>query len=70
MVQIIVQLNSDLKEEKELKEPLQLLRFKLMQTFYNVAMSKFSVMNFFYFIEYPKKKGSDITFSHVGTLPT
>lgn len=69
MVQIIVQLNSDLKGEKELKETLQLLIFKLMQTFYNTAISKISAMHFFYFTGYLKKQGSDITYPHVGTLP-
>lgn len=69
VVQIIVQLNSDLKGEKELKETLQLLIFKLMQTFYNTAISKISAMHFFYFTGYLKKQGSDITYPHVGTLP-
>lgn len=55
VVQITVQLNSDLKGEKELKETLQLLRFKLMQTFYNIAISKFSAMHFFYFTGYLEK---------------
>lgn len=68
MVQIIVQLNSDLKGEKELKETLQLLRFKLMQTFYNIAISKFSAMHFFYFTGYLKKQRSgDVTPMYVRT---
>lgn len=66
----MVQLNSNLKGEKEHKETLQLLRFKLRQTFYNIAISKFSAMQFFYFTGYSKKqRSSDITYSHVDMYP-
>lgn len=70
MVQRIVQLNSDLKGEKELKDTLQLLRIKPVQTFYAIAVSKFSAMHFFYFTGYSRKQSSDITYSHMGMLPT
>lgn len=41
-----------------------------MQTFDNIAISKFSAMDLFYFTGYLKKQSSDITYPHVGMLPT
>lgn len=59
-----------LKGEKELKEMLQLLRFKLMHTFYNIAISRFSAMHFFYFTGYLKKqRNNDIAYPHMGMYP-
>lgn len=37
------------ERRKRTLKTLQLLRFNLMQTFYNIAISKFSAMHFFYF---------------------